>query len=126
MIFLPIFCKRLFFGSAKSLKQPFPAAFIVCITAVLIEGEHFICHAGIFQFSYHFRFIIHVRSPLLPVLGTDSLYMIILHGFLTDSKYLFFGSSADAITERLDKGLLDMGFLLEPEINPLENIYRFL
>lgn len=33
-------------------------------------------------------------------------------------KFHFFSSNADAITERLDKGLLDMGFLLEPEINP--------
>lgn len=30
----------------------------------------------------------------------------------------FFSSNADAIIERLDKGLLDMGFLLEPEISP--------
>ena len=30
----------------------------------------------------------------------------------------FFSGNADAITERLDKGLLDMGILLEPEINP--------
>lgn len=30
----------------------------------------------------------------------------------------FFSGNADAITERLDKGLLDVGFLLEPEINP--------
>lgn len=29
-----------------------------------------------------------------------------------------FSGNADAITERLDKGLLDMGLLLEPEINP--------
>ncbi len=33
-------------------------------------------------------------------------------------RFHFFSSNADAITERLDKGLLDMGFLLEPEINP--------
>ena len=33
-------------------------------------------------------------------------------------KFHFFSSNADAIIERLDKGLLDMGFLLEPEINP--------
>ena len=32
-------------------------------------------------------------------------------------KFHFFSSNADAITERLDKGLLDMGFLLEPEID---------
>ena len=30
----------------------------------------------------------------------------------------FFSGNADAIVERLDKGLLDMGLLLEPEINP--------
>ena len=30
----------------------------------------------------------------------------------------FFSGNADAISERLDKGLLDMGFLLEPEISP--------
>ena len=30
----------------------------------------------------------------------------------------FFSGNADAITERLDKGLLDMGFLLDPEIDP--------
>ena len=30
----------------------------------------------------------------------------------------FFSGNADAITERLDNGLLDMGILLEPEINP--------
>ena len=30
----------------------------------------------------------------------------------------FFSGNADAITERLDKGLLDIGILLEPEINP--------
>ena len=29
----------------------------------------------------------------------------------------FFSGNADAITEKLDKGLLDMGFLLEPEIS---------
>lgn len=33
-------------------------------------------------------------------------------------RFHFFSGNADAITERLDKGLLDMGFLLEPEINP--------
>ena len=33
-------------------------------------------------------------------------------------KFHFFSSNADAITERLDKGLLDIGFLLEPVINP--------
>lgn len=31
-------------------------------------------------------------------------------------KFHFFSSNADAITERLDKGLLDMGFLLEPKL----------
>ena len=30
----------------------------------------------------------------------------------------FFSGNADSITERLDKGLLDMGFLLDPEIDP--------
>lgn len=35
-----------------------------------------------------------------------------------DIQFHFFSGNADAITERLDKGLLDMGFLLEPEINP--------
>ncbi|MCH5272460.1 MAG: LysR family transcriptional regulator [Lachnospiraceae bacterium] len=35
-----------------------------------------------------------------------------------DIHFHFFSSNADAIIERLDKGLLDMGFLLEPEINP--------
>ena len=33
-------------------------------------------------------------------------------------KVHFFSSNADAIIERLDKGLLDIGILLEPEINP--------
>ena len=33
-------------------------------------------------------------------------------------RFHFFSSNADAITERLDKGLLDVGFLLDPEINP--------
>ena len=37
----------------------------------------------------------------------------------------FFSGNADAITERLDKGLLDMGILLEPEINPRYD-YRVL
>ena len=35
-----------------------------------------------------------------------------------DIHFHFFSSNADAIIERLDKGLLDMGILLEPEINP--------
>ena len=35
-----------------------------------------------------------------------------------DIRFHFFSGNAEAITERLDKGLLDMGFLLEPEINP--------
>ena len=35
-----------------------------------------------------------------------------------DIRFHFFSGNADAITERLDKGLLDMGFLLEPEISP--------
>lgn len=35
-----------------------------------------------------------------------------------DIQFHFFSSNADAITERLDKGLLDMGILLEPEISP--------
>ena len=33
-------------------------------------------------------------------------------------RFHFFSGNADAITEKLDKGLLDMGFLLEPEISP--------
>lgn len=33
-------------------------------------------------------------------------------------QFHFFSSNADTIIERLDKGLLDMGFLLEPEISP--------
>ena len=32
-------------------------------------------------------------------------------------RFHFFSGNADAITEKLDKGLLDMGFLLEPEIS---------
>ena len=35
-----------------------------------------------------------------------------------DIQFHFFSGNADAITERLDKGLLDLGFLLEPEIDP--------
>lgn len=35
-----------------------------------------------------------------------------------DIQFHFFSSNADAIIERLDKGILDMGFLLEPEITP--------
>lgn len=35
-----------------------------------------------------------------------------------DICFHFFSSNADAIIERLDKGLLDMGFLHEPEISP--------
>ena len=35
-----------------------------------------------------------------------------------DIKFHFFSSNADAIIERLDKGLLDVGILLEPEISP--------
>ncbi len=35
-----------------------------------------------------------------------------------DIRFHFFSSNADAIMERLDNGLLDMGFLLEPEITP--------
>lgn len=35
-----------------------------------------------------------------------------------DIRFHFFGSNADAVIERLDKGLLDMVFLLEPEITP--------
>lgn len=42
-----------------------------------------------------------------------------------DIRFHFFSSNADAITERLDKGLLDMGFLLEPEIS-LRYDYRKL
>lgn len=33
-------------------------------------------------------------------------------------RFHFFSSNADTIIERLDKGLLDMGFLLDPEISP--------
>ena len=33
-------------------------------------------------------------------------------------RFHFFSGNADAIIEKLDKGLLDMGFLLEPEISP--------
>ncbi len=35
-----------------------------------------------------------------------------------DICFHFFSGNADAIIERLDKGLLDMGLLLAPEINP--------
>lgn len=35
-----------------------------------------------------------------------------------DICFHFFSGNADAIIERLDKGLLDIGFLLEPEISP--------
>lgn len=35
-----------------------------------------------------------------------------------DIRFHFFSSNADTIIERLDKGILDMGFLLEPEITP--------
>ena len=35
-----------------------------------------------------------------------------------DIRFHFFSGNADSITEKLDKGLLDIGFLLEPEINP--------
>ena len=35
-----------------------------------------------------------------------------------DIHFHFFSGNADAICERLDKGLLDMGLLLEPEIDP--------
>ena len=42
-----------------------------------------------------------------------------------DIRFHFFSSNADAIIERLDKGLLDMGFLLEPEIT-LRYDYRKL
>lgn len=35
-----------------------------------------------------------------------------------DIRFHFFSGNADTITERLDNGLLDMGFLLEPEISP--------
>ena len=35
-----------------------------------------------------------------------------------DIHFHFFSGNADAISERLDKGLLDMGFLLDPEIDP--------
>lgn len=35
-----------------------------------------------------------------------------------DICFHFFSGNADAIIERLDKGLLDMGFLLDPEVTP--------
>lgn len=35
-----------------------------------------------------------------------------------DIRFHFFSSNADAIIERLDKGILDMGFLLAPETSP--------
>lgn len=35
-----------------------------------------------------------------------------------DIQFHFFSGNADAITERLNKGLLDVGILLEPEIDP--------
>lgn len=41
-----------------------------------------------------------------------------------DICFHFFSSNADAIIERLDKGLLDMGFLLEPEITPRYNYQK--
>ena len=41
-----------------------------------------------------------------------------------DIRFHFFSSNADAIIERLDKGLLDMGFLLEPEITPRYNYQK--
>ena len=41
-----------------------------------------------------------------------------------DIRFHFFSGNADAITERLDKGLLDMGFLLEPEINPRYDYHK--
>ena len=51
-----------------------------------------------------------------------SLYPIIemmkeIQGEYPDIRFHFFSGNADAVTERLDKGLLDMGFLLEPEID---------
>ena len=51
-----------------------------------------------------------------------SLYPIIqmmkeVQGEYPDIRFHFFSGNADAVTERLDKGLLDMGFLLEPEID---------
>lgn len=36
----------------------------------------------------------------------------------SDIRFHFFSGNADAILERLDKGLLDIGIMLEPEINP--------
>ena len=33
-------------------------------------------------------------------------------------RFHFFSGNADAVAERLDKGLLDLGFLLEPKIDP--------
>ena len=41
-----------------------------------------------------------------------------------DIRFHFFSGNADAITERLDKGLLDMGFLLEPEIDPKYDYHK--
>lgn len=35
-----------------------------------------------------------------------------------DIRFHFFSGNADAILERLDKGLLDIGIMLEPEISP--------
>ncbi|MEZ3462751.1 MAG: LysR family transcriptional regulator [Lachnospiraceae bacterium] len=42
-----------------------------------------------------------------------------------DIRFHFFSSNADAIIERLDKGLLDIGFLLEPEITPRYDYKKF-
>lgn len=39
-------------------------------------------------------------------------------------KFHFFSSNADAIIERLDKGLLDVGILLEPEISPRYDYHK--
>lgn len=41
-----------------------------------------------------------------------------------DIRFHFFSGNADAVTEKLDKGLLDLGFLLEPEINPRYEYFK--
>lgn len=50
---------------------------------------------------------------------SSSIIMEIIHDIINnypDIHFHFFSSNADAIIERLDKGLLDIGILLEPEI----------
>ena len=41
-----------------------------------------------------------------------------------DIQFHFFSGNADAVTERLDKGLLDLGFLLEPKIDPQYEYFK--